>query len=144
MSRIKLAKPEKVLFQTTMKVSVDHLNYGNHVGNHHFLVYAHEARLQWLASLEMTELSIENHTGLIMSDSAIVYKSQLFWGDEFTVHLGLDDLTDRSFDILYHLINKQNKTIAVIKTGMVFFDYQKQTITRASVQTLQRLQGLVP
>lgn len=141
MSRIKLPKPQPVIFRTSMQVSVDHLNYGNHVGNHHFLVYAHEARLRWLQSLSLSEMQVEDHLGLIMSDSAIVYKSQLFWGEEFSVELGVSDLSEISFDLLYHFINQKHKTIALVKTGMIFFDYENQKMQKAQTQTLEKLQG---
>jgi acyl-CoA thioester hydrolase len=140
MSRIKLSKPDPVIFKTRMQVSVDHLNYGNHVGNHHFLTYAHEARLRWLQTMNLTEMRIQDSVGLIMSDSAIVYKSQLFWGDEFSIELGLADLTEVSFDILYHLIKPDKKTVAIVKTGMVFFDYDNQVIHKADPPILKRLQ----
>lgn len=131
MARLKLPRPEPIIYSTHFSVLVEHLNYGGHVGNDRFLAMAHEARLRWLKEHGADELNFLG-SGLIMRDSAVVYKKELFWGEEVHVDLGIDDPGPSSFDLLYHLRSKQGESYALIKTGMVLFDYRERKIVRAN------------
>jgi len=69
-----------------------------------------------------------------MIDSAIQYKSEGFYGDELLVEVAVNDFTGIGCDFVYRLTNKNtNKEIAVAKTGIVFFNYEKRKT--ASVPT---------
>lgn len=130
MSRIKIKFPEQnALFTTTIPVRIGDLNYGAHVGNDAVLSIIHESRVQWLKKHNYTELNVAG-VGLIMADSAIVYKGEGFYGDVFEIEIFVDDLTNVSFDLLYKIqTEKDGKAIAVAKTGMVCFDYDSRKVT---------------
>jgi acyl-CoA thioester hydrolase len=124
--RIKLDFPEKIHFTTTITVRISDINYGNHVGNDNIVSMIHEARVQFLQSLGYTELNIEG-LGLIMSDLAVIYKKQLFYGDELTIEIAVTDLTPKSFNLYYKLSTKETSA-AIAKTGMLCYDYSLQQI----------------
>ncbi len=125
MARIKLEIPEKVIGTFVIPVRISDINYGNHVGNDAFVSLVHEARVQWLQQYGYTELSVEG-TGLIMSDLALEFKSESFYGDVVELILGVDDISRVGFDLYYQLFAKRNTgniLLANAKTGMVCYDY---------------------
>ncbi len=130
MARIKIKIPQKKLHETLFCVRIDDINYGNHMSNDAFLRYAHEVRLQYLKSIDASEMNFQG-SGLIMSDCAVVYKSEAFHGDSLEAKLFVDDINDYGFDFVYEIINKSTKKqVAIITTGMVFFNYDERKIAK--------------
>ena len=128
MARVKIDLPDSLPLSINMTVRVGDLNYGNHLSNDAVLAFAHEARVQYLKSFGYSELNVEG-VGLIMADSAIVYKSEGFLGDKIQLKVGAGDFTKVSFDLFYQLINiETNKAVALVKTGMVCFDYDARKV----------------
>lgn len=130
MARIQVMLPETYCFRATVSVRITDLNYGNHVGNDRILSLMHEARMQFLQWLGYkSEVSIDDHTGIIISDVAIVYKSEAFYGDVLDVLVTPYDLNKYGFDLAYRLVNnKTQKDVAHGKTGIVCFDYVKRKV----------------
>lgn len=128
MARVQLTAPTSVLFQTEIKVQIGDINYGNHLSNDAVLRLVHEARLRWLMSGGFTEMECGG-CSLIMADAAIVYKNQGFYGDVLTFMLAVGECSRAGFE-LYSTIVRQadNKEIAIVKNGMVFFDYTSQKV----------------
>ena len=130
MARIKIELPETFSFSTIIPIRITDLNYGGHVGNDTVLSIIHEARLQFLAHHNSSELQFFG-TGLIMSDVAIEYKIELFYNEAVKVSISAGDLTRVSFD-LYYLLEKQKGEkwikVAVAKTGMACFNYQTKRL----------------
>lgn len=128
MARIKLTFPDNFAFQTRTVVRVGDVNYGGHLGNDAVLSLVHEARIRYLKSLGYTEIDMEG-CGLIMADSAVVYKSEAFIGDGILIDVVATDFGKLGFDLMYKLSNKEtNKEIAQVKTGMVCFDYDTRKV----------------
>jgi YbgC/YbaW family acyl-CoA thioester hydrolase len=128
MARIKLDMPAQFAFSCQISVRITDINYGGHVGNDVFLSLMHEARVQYLQSLGMSELNLAG-AGLIMTDVALEYKAELFYGDVVTVQVKAADFTAISFDLLYKaetLRHDKNILVAIAKTGMLCFDYEKR------------------
>lgn len=130
MARIKIDLPAEFSFTTSIAVRITDLNYGGHVGNDTVLSIIHEARVQFLKHFGFDELNAAG-AGLIMSDVAIEFKHELFYGDIIKASVVADDFSKVGFDILYKL-EKENagKTIlvAVAKTGMVCYNYSLKKI----------------
>lgn len=128
MGRIKLEMPAEFIFSTDLEIRISDVNYGGHVGNDSILTLAQESRLRFLNKYNYSEKDIEGF-GIVMTDAAIVYKNQAFWGDHISVSIAVADISRIGFDLYYMIINTSNqKEIAHIKTGMVFFDYNIQKI----------------
>lgn len=129
MARIKLNFPENILFETELDIRISDINYGGHLGNDSVLSLAHESRLRFLKSIGYSEKDIEGK-GIIMTDAAIIYKTEGFYGDKITVKIAVNDLTNLGFDMFYKFVRDiDNKEIALVKTGIVFFDYQLKKVT---------------
>ncbi len=130
MARIKIDFPDRPVFTTELPVRITDINYGGHLGNDAVLSLVHEARLRFLNNLGYSEMDIEGKS-LIMSDAAIVYKSEGHYSDQLQIEIAVSDFSGIGFDILYRIINAETlKIVALVKTGMVFFDYQtKKPVT---------------
>lgn len=125
MARIKIDIPEKTIGTFLIPIRIADINYGNHVGNDAFVSIIHEARMQWLSQHGYSELNIEG-IGLIMSDLAIEFKSESFYGDTVEVKLGTGEITRVGFELYYRLFVKridEDILLANAKTGMVCYDY---------------------
>lgn len=123
MSRIKLELPDTFHFTTQISVRITDLNYGNHLSNDAYLQYMHEARMQFFAHYGFSEMDLAG-VSVIMGDSAIVYKSECFYGDVLNIEVTASDFGPRSFDLYYKMTHaKTNQLVAACKTGMVCYDY---------------------
>ncbi len=141
MARIKLSVPQKFNFQTTIPVRISDVNYGGHVGNDAILSIIHEARLQFLQSMQFSELDFGG-TGLIMADVAIEFKNEVFYKDILQVSVVIDDVQKINFDIFYKLekiIDGKAITVALAKTGMICFDYEKRKVVAISALALEKI-----
>ena len=105
------------------------INYGNHVGHDSFISLLHEARLKFLKSIGFSEANIDGKA-LILSDLAVSYESQAFYGDKLQFEIGAGEFNKYGCDFFYRVSNqKSGKLVLLAKTGIVFFDYAKNKIT---------------
>jgi len=139
MARIRINMPDKNLTEVKVLVRISDINYGNHLGNDSLVSIIHEARILWLKSLNYSELNIEG-TGLIMSDLAVEYKNESFYGDELTIAIFAGEISPVSFELYYLITNQDEKLIAKAKTGMVFFDYELKKVTAIPVKIKEILE----
>jgi len=139
MARIRINMPDKNLTKVKVLVRISDINYGNHLGNDSLVSIIHEARILWLKSLNYSELNIEG-TGLIMSDLAVEYKNESFYGDELTIAIFAGEISPVSFELYYLITNQDEKLIAKAKTGMVFFDYELKKVTAIPVKIKEILE----
>lgn len=129
MARIKIDMPDNYIFSTEMPVRISDINYGGHLSNDAMLSIVHEARIRFLNRYHYSELDIEG-LGLIMTDSAIVYKAEGFHGDQLQIDIALGEFNKYGCDIFYLITNKKTAVeIAHAKTGVVFFDYEHRKVT---------------
>jgi acyl-CoA thioesterase FadM len=142
MPRIKIELPGKFIFQTEIPIRITDINYGGHLGNDSLLSIIHEARLRFLKHNGYFESNIEG-VGIIMIDAGIQYKSEGFYGDELVIEVAVTDFTSIGCDFVYRLSNKNSKKeIALAKTGIVFFDYEKRKTTPVPLQFKKKIEGM--
>ena len=139
MARIKLILPDHFPFFTRIAVRITDVNYGNHLGNDALLSLIHEARMQYLQSHGYTEMNVAG-VGLIMSDAAIEFKSEAFYGDLLTIYVNAAEFSRVGFELYYKLVKEKDETIvALAKTGMVCFDYNARKITAVPEEAKEKL-----
>jgi acyl-CoA thioester hydrolase len=130
MPRIKIELPKSFSFSTQIPVRITDLNYGGHVGNDNILSIMHEARVQFLQHYGFDEMNFAG-VGLIMSDVAIEYKAELFYGDIITALVTSGEFSKIGFDLFYKL-EKTNGgkqvTVVLARTGMVCYNYELKKI----------------
>ena|SRR6266498_815322 len=146
MARIKIDLPDSFPFTTSIPIRITDINYGNHVGNDAILSIIHEARMQFLKSHGYTELEFEG-VGMIMADVGIEFKNEVFYGDVVIASVAVAGLSKVSFDLYYKLEkvlrqahDDKKVLVAITKTGMVCYDYEKKKIVAIPDKARKKLQ----
>ena len=129
MARVKLDLPERFDFSTEIPVRINDINYGGHLGHDSVLSLTHEARIRLLRKYGFTEMDIDG-SGVIISDVAIVYKSEAFYGETLSIEVAICDFSKYGCDFVYKITEKETRReIARAKTGIVFFDYENRKVS---------------
>ena len=93
---------------------------------------AHETRLRWLAQQGYSELDAGG-SGLIMTEAAVRYLAQAFYGDVLFCTLAVGDIGKAGFTLTYEFIRQSdNRTIARVQSKIACFDYSRQRPVRLS------------
>lgn len=142
MPRIKIELPKKFIYKTEIPIRITDINYGGHLGNDSLLSIIHEARVRFLKHLSYSESDVEGN-GIIMIDAAVQFKSEGFYGDELVIEIAVNDFTGIGCDIVYVLTNKNSgKEIALAKTGIVFFNYEKRKTAPVPAEFKKKIEEL--
>lgn len=118
------------LFNTEITVQVSDINYGGHVGNERYLLFAQETRMRFLQSIGCSEMSF-GPFGLILMEAGVEYKAELFHGERIIVSLAIENIQRSSFDCFYKVETERNGVLvisALIKTSMLCFDYKERKV----------------
>lgn len=137
MARIKIELPDHFQFSTKIPIRITDLNYGGHVGNDTILTLIHEARVQFLKNYGYQELNFED-VSLIMSDAAIEFKAELFYGDVITAFVTANNFSRVGFDVFYKLV-KDETIVALAKTGMICYNYDAKKVIAVPEKAKEKL-----
>ena len=137
MSRVKIELPEQFHFSTTIPIRITDLNYGGHVGNDTVLSLIHEARAQFLKHHGYEELRFEG-VNLIMSDAAIEFKAELFYGDVVQAYVTATNFIRVGFDVYYKLM-KDERIATIAKTAMVCYNYHTKKVVSIPPKAKEKL-----
>ena len=143
MARIKIELPAKFNFTTKIPIRITDINYGGHLGNDTVLSIIHEARVQFLKNAGYEELNLDG-AALIMSDAAIEFKNEAFYGDTLIISVCANSFSKVAFELYYKLEKEENEkriTVAVAKTGMVCYDYQQKKIVAIPASVKENLES---
>ena len=133
MPRIKISLPERIDYQTNLKLRVYDMNYGGHMGNDSVLSLAHEARIRFLKQYNLLERDFYGYS-LLMADSAVVYKKEAFHGDNINIQLCVSECYNFGFEIVYLFkYLDSGLEIARVKTGLVCYDQSNKKIIKLPV-----------
>lgn len=141
MARVRIVLPDIFSFSTSIPIRITDLNYGEHVGNDTVLSLIHEARMQFLMHHGYTEMKFAG-VSMIMSDVAIEFKNELFYGDVVTASVAVGEISKVGFELYYKLEKKEEgkiKLVATAKTGMVCYDYDLKKIVAIPDEAKERL-----
>lgn len=124
MSRLKLEFPESIHFSYALDLRVGDMNYGQHLGHDTLVSLLHEARCRWLASANLTELSLDGGSvGWVVADLAVKYKGEAFYPDRLVMDLAVDELSRKGVTLYQRLTSQDGRLLAVAQVGLVFFDF---------------------
>jgi acyl-CoA thioesterase FadM len=145
MARIKIDLPAKFSYSTNIPIRITDINFGGHVGNDTILSIVHEARAKFIQHLGYDELNFWG-VGTIMSDVAIEYKDQIYYGDEILASVAVGEITKVAFDLFYKLekitANRKQATVALAKTWMVCYDYDLKKVVAIPEQAIKKITSL--
>ena len=139
MPKIKLKKQDEYEFEYKTTIQVTQINYGGHLGNDALVSLTHQARVNLLKELGVTELDLgDGKTGIIMADLAVNYLGEAFMFDELTVYSHVDEISSHSFRVFHNII-KNDKSIALAETGIISFNYNDHIIAEIPETFLDNL-----
>lgn len=145
MARIKIDLPAKFPFSASIPVRITDVNFAGHVGNDTILSIVHESRTQFFTHLGYTELNFAG-AGTIMSDVAIEYKNQTYYGDIILVSVAVGEITKVAFDLFYKLEKRSEGDkmipVAFAKTWMVCYDYDLKKVTPIPEDAVKKITSL--
>ena len=146
MARIRIELPDFFPFSCQVPVRITDINYGGHAGNDTVLSIIHEARMQFLRSIGYSEMEFAA-VGMIMSEVAITFKNELFYGDTVIASVAAGEISRIGFELLYKLetvrpANSGGKIlIATAKTGMICYDYTHKKIVSVPDEAILKLKN---
>jgi acyl-CoA thioesterase FadM len=126
----KITIPSPFCFQTELTVQVSDINYGGHVGNERYLLFAQETRMRFLQNIGCSEMHF-GPFGLALTEAHVEYFYELFHGNTIHISLAIGTPSRASFDCFYSIkLLKDGSEIesATIKTSMVCFDYKERKV----------------
>lgn len=144
MAKVQVELPEHFNFTTEIPIRISDINYGGHVGNDAILTLAHEARMRFLSKVDYGELNLEG-IGTIVTDAAIEYKAEMFYGDTVIVSIKAMNFSKIGFELYYKMEKETGKgrvLVAKIKTGILGFDYSKKKIANIPEVAIEKISAL--
>ena len=139
MARVKLIELENYKYLTNIPVRIYDLNYGVHVGISEVVNIIHEVRYKLFESLGFDELNLGNSkTKIVISDFVINMKKEILIGKDLEVHSHIDDIIEKGFRI-FHKICRANDVFAIVETGLVTIDKDKNTACKVPDEFLQKI-----
>jgi len=128
MDRVSINLPEEFEFCAELEVRMADVNAGGHLGNHCLIALLNEGHLKYMQFKGFPELLVDGRA-MINADLAVVYKSEMFYGNVLAIEVAAANFDKYGLDILYRVTNRSTgKVSAVAKMGMLFFDYAERKI----------------
>lgn len=124
-------------FSIPLKVRIDDLNYGNHVGYQVYFVYFQQARIAYLNQFRFSEFDINGY-GMIISEANCKYKQELLFGDDIIVKCKVTELRSKMF-IMDYLVTKTDKVCALGFTNNMCFDYSNKKVVSLPQEFINKI-----
>ena len=141
MPKTRLQLPDRFSFTAQIPVRITDLNYGGHVGNDSFLSLIHEIRVQFLRYHGYREMDMAG-VGLIMTDAAIEFKSELYYGDVLWASVAAAEFSRVGFEVYYRLekkVEEKMQAVAFARTGMICYNYAAKKIVSVPKEVCTKL-----
>lgn len=132
MPRIQLELPTLV-WSIGLDVRISDINFAGHLAHDRIVSLLHEARARFFRDHGCTELDVEG-AGIILTDLAVVYKSEAFFADQVRIEIGAGELDGKGCDLYYRMSHSDNRIICEAKTGLVFMDYSTRALVPIPVR----------
>lgn len=145
MTRKAISLPSRFIFASDYRVLYSDVNSANHLGADRVLPIAMETQLRFIKHLGYDNATAFEDAGLIMAYSEVQYLAEAEYGDALNVELAVDNLLEKSFQLVYRISNlSRGCEMARVATTLLFFDYQKKCVIPVPESFLEkvRLAGL--
>lgn len=129
-------------FITEIAVRVTDLNYGGHLANDRVLSFFHEARVQFLSFLGLSEKNIGEGIALTQTEAFVQYKSEAFLGEKLVCAVWPEEVGGVRFRLGYELKDSlSGRLVAQGYTELAGFDYASRKVRKLPEAFKQALSG---
>ena len=141
MSKVKLTRQARYSFSTRLPIRVSDLNYGGHLGYDKILTLAHQARIEMLGRMGVTELDLgDGSTGLVAGDAALNYLGEGFLNDIMLVEIQAVEIGAFSFRLAHRFTNLgSGAEVALAEIGLVGFNFQQRHLSKLPEAFIRKL-----
>tara|TARA_R110002049_G_scaffold232354_3_gene404912 strand:+ start:9749 stop:10204 length:456 start_codon:yes stop_codon:yes gene_type:complete len=140
MPRKTITLPTAFIFSSEYRVLYSDVNSVNHLGADRVLPIAMETQLRFINHLGYDNATAFEDAGLIMAYSEVQYLAEAKYGDELLVELAVDNLREKSFELVYRISNQRRDCeMARVVTTLLFFDYQKSCVVPVPSAFLEKV-----
>lgn len=123
MERVRLEFPEAVVVHRhPLSVRITDMNYGHHLGHDTLVSLLHEARIQALSALGLTEWDMAGYPSVV-ADLAIQYQSEARWPDALVVETAIP-APDAKVITVYHRVRhaEGGRPVATARLNVMLVD----------------------
>ncbi|WP_136249268.1 acyl-CoA thioesterase [Halomonas borealis] len=123
MERVKLDFPEAdILHRQPLSVRITDMNYGQHLGHDAVVSMMHEARVQALASLSLSEGDMGGYA-CVAADLAVQYQAETHWPEALMVDTAIP-APGRRVIAVYHRIRRvaDERAVATARINLMLLD----------------------
>jgi acyl-CoA thioester hydrolase len=141
MSRLEIPLPEKIIFSTQIPIRIGDINRASHLNHVNLVQILEEARAQFVVNLGYKdEVSISQGKGFILADLQVIFEGQSHYGQTLKIEIGLADIQEKSFGLVYLIANSENDArVAIARTTILTFDYRTQKVIPLPEELKKRL-----
>ncbi|MCB1706150.1 MAG: thioesterase family protein [Halioglobus sp.] len=140
MPRKTIELPPRFIFSSDYRVLYSDVNSVNHLGADRVLPIAMETQLRFINHLGYDDAIAFEDAGLIMGYSEVQYLAEAKYGDELRIELAVDNLREKSFELVYRISNlSRDCEMARVVTTLLFFDYQRTCVVPVPEAFLERV-----
>jgi acyl-CoA thioester hydrolase len=118
------------MFTTKYEVRISDINYGGHMGNERALVVFQQARINWLKTLNLSELNIGENKGLIQRRANVEYLKEVSLGEVLNVKIYPVEIRGSYFVLAHEVTNESGLTVLSGNVTMGAFDYDKKKLAK--------------
>ncbi|WP_253449446.1 thioesterase family protein [Halomonas sp. Y3] len=123
MERVRLEFPETaIVHRQPLTVRVTDMNYGRHLGHDTLVSLLHEARIQALAALGLTEWDLGGYPSVV-ADLAIQYQSEARWPDALVVETAIPAPEGRAITVYHRVLHAEGgRPVATARLNVLLVD----------------------
>lgn len=123
MERVRLEFPETdICHRHPLSVRITDMNYGHHLGHDAVVSLMHEARVQALASLGLSEGDMGGYP-CVAADLAVQYQAESRWPDALVVDTAIPAPSRKAITV-YHRLRRESdgRTVATARLNLMLVD----------------------
>jgi acyl-CoA thioesterase FadM len=119
--------PDKTRFSTKITIRRIDLALDLHVSFATILDLVFEAHLRFFDFLGYSVTDIHGRS-IIFADLVIQYQGELFYKDEVTISVAVDNMQEKYLDLFFKLTKNDNIPVAKVKIRVLFFNYEERKV----------------
>lgn len=126
MARITLAYPERTVFTCEKRVDPADVSPAEHLRFDRLVYYLLEVLDEYFKTLGIVRTP-DQPRSFIVADLAVTFKDEAPIHEQLVIETGIGEVYSKGMEFYFRIrIARNDKPVAVAKTGVVFFDYTRR------------------